>query len=397
MTLQQQIRANRIRTVVLLLMFGVLIALVSLAADVQFGPQIIPLIFAGGILYGIFSWFNSWRMVGALTRAKTVDRAAAPALYNIVDTLAIAAGLAKTPEVRIVDDPAPNAFASGRDPDHSFIAVTTGLLDIMDKRELEGVLAHELSHVRNRDIRLMTLAVVLVGVIALLSDLILRATLFGGRRRDNNPWLMVIALVALVLAPLSAIGIQLAISRKREYLADASGVEMTNDPEGLALALKKLLYDKQVIRDTSRSTAHLYIESPLHKATGILGTFKGMFETHPPLESRIARLEEAGGFTIDLTAPSSTPVAADSASAGLASANPVLAVPYGMPGVAGAFAVPHNQPATANIFCTHCGHALDAHGICTNCGKPSEILHPVAPPSDDDDLRPPSFAGLHDE
>jgi heat shock protein HtpX len=372
MTLQQQIRANRLRTGFLLALFLLLIGGLSLLTG-----RAAPLMFAVGVAYGIFSWFSSWRMVGKMTGAKVVSRDASPALFNLVDTMAIAAGLAKTPEVRIVDDPAPNAFASGRDPDHSFIAVTTGLLQKLDKRELEAVVAHEMSHIRNRDVKLMTLTVVLVGVVAFLSDIILRLTIFGGRRRDANPYLIVLGLIALVVAPLSAIGIQLAISRRREYLADASAAAITNDPEGVALALRALLWDQSVIRDTSRSTALLYIESPLHKASGVLGAMGGMFNTHPALEQRIQRLEQAGGFSLDLTPPAhaAKPQRVHINADGTVDNPNAQAIP--MPGVVGAYA----QPQERVIFCTHCGHALGADGVCTNCGKPSEILTKAPAPT----------------
>src|SRR5262249_30648414 len=183
-----------------------------------------------------------------------------------------------------------------------YVCVTTGLLQTMDKRELEGVISHELAHVQHRDVRLMTLVAVLVGVIAMISDIALRMMFFGGgRRRSGNAGGIVIlgiGICGLILAPLAAVGIQLAISRKREYLADAGGAEISGDAEGLALALRKLMDDPREIRDTSRSTAHLYIEGPLHKASRPRALRGGMSDTHPPLEDRIARLEEMGGFKL---------------------------------------------------------------------------------------------------
>ena len=204
--------------------------------------------------------------------------------------------------MRIVDDPAPNAFAAGRNAKSCYVCVTTGLLQTMDKRELEGVISHELSHVQHRDVRLMTLVAVLVGVIAMISDIALRMLFYGGgRRRSGNAGdliVLAIGICGLILAPLAAIGIQMAISRKREYLADAGGAEISGDAEGLALALRKLLDDPREIRDASRSTAHLYIEGPLRNASGPRALLGGMFNTHPPLEDRIARLEEIGGFKL---------------------------------------------------------------------------------------------------
>jgi heat shock protein HtpX len=180
----------------------------------------------------------------------------------------------------------------------------------MDHRELEGVISHELAHVQHRDVRLMTMVAVLVGVIALISDIALRLLFFGGgRRRSNGPGdliILAIGICGLILAPIAAVGIQLAISRKREYLADAGGAEISGDAEGLALALRKLLDDPREIRDTSKSTAHLYIEGPLRKASGPRALLGGLFDTHPPLEDRIAALERIGGFTLP---PEGEPVA----------------------------------------------------------------------------------------
>jgi heat shock protein HtpX len=240
--------------------------------------------------------------VSAVTGAKPVTKSDQPELYRIVENLSIAAGLPATPEVRIVDDPAPNAFAAGRNSKSCYVCVTTGLLQTMDKRELEGVISHELAHVQHRDVRLMTLVAVLVGVIALVSDIALRLMFYGGgRRRSGNASdliILAIGICGLILAPLAAVGIQLAISRKREYLADAGGAEISGDPEGLALALRKLMDDPREIRDSSKSTAHLYIEGPLRKVSGPRALLGGLFDTHPPLEDRIAKLEEIGGFKL---------------------------------------------------------------------------------------------------
>jgi heat shock protein HtpX len=179
--------------------------------------------------------------------------------------------------------------------------VTTGLLDLMSERELEGVIAHELSHIRNRDVRLMTLVAVLVGVVALLSDFLLRISFFGGGRRSGGSAgaiAFALGLAALVIAPIAAVLIQLAVSRRREYLADASAAEITGDGEGLALALRKLEIDQTSTAHASRAVAHLYIENPQNQATGVSTAFRGMFDTHPPLEARIHALEEAGGFRL---------------------------------------------------------------------------------------------------
>ncbi len=212
-------------------------------------------------------------------------------LHREVENLAIAAGIPK-PRLYIIEDSAPNAFATGRDPEHAVIAVTTGLLDKLDKQELEGVIAHEMSHIGNYDIRLMTIVVVLVGVVALLSDFFLRWTWFGGgRRRDNDGGgqlqliLFIVAIVLAILAPIAATLIQLAVSRKREFLADASGSLLTRYPEGLASALEKIAKDPEPLEVANRATAHLYIENPIKKQN-----ISALFSTHPPVEERIKRL-----------------------------------------------------------------------------------------------------------
>jgi heat shock protein HtpX len=300
-TLQEQIRANRWRTVLLFVLFLAVILVVGLAVSIRFGLDSLLVVAVIGIVYGVFSYFASGSMVASMAGAHPVTKEQAPELVRVVENVAIAAGLQRTPPVYIVDDPAPNAFAAGRDLEHAYVAVTTGLLQLMDKRELEGVIAHEMGHIRNRDVRLMTLATVMVGVIALLADMLIRASLWGGgdRRRDNqNPIFAILAIVALIIAPIAASLIQLALSRRREYLADEASAEITGDPEGLALALRKLDQDPQQLRHLNRATAHLYIEAPLNKADGLSGALSGLFDTHPSLQTRIARLEEAGGFQL---------------------------------------------------------------------------------------------------
>jgi heat shock protein HtpX len=300
-TLQEQIRANRWRTVLLFVLFLAVILVVGLAVSIRFGLDSLLVVAVIGIVYGVFSYFASGSMVASMAGAHPVTKEQAPELVRVVENVAIAAGLQRTPPVYIVDDPAPNAFAAGRDLEHAYVAVTTGLLQLMDKRELEGVIAHEMGHIRNRDVRLMTLATVMVGVIALLADMLIRASLWGGgdRRRDNqNPIFAILAIVALIIAPIAASLIQLALSRRREYLADEASAEITGDPEGLALALRKLDQDPQQLRHLNRATAHLYIEAPLNKADGLSGALSGLFDTHPSLQARIARLEQAGGFQL---------------------------------------------------------------------------------------------------
>jgi heat shock protein HtpX len=300
-TLQEQIRANRWRTLLLFVLFLAVFLVVGLAVSVRYGIDGLIVTGVVAIVYGVFAYFASGSMVASMAGAHPVTKEQAPELVRVVENVAIAAGLQRTPPVYIVDDPAPNAFAAGRDLDHAYVAVTSGLLQLMDKRELEGVIAHEMGHIRNRDVRLMTLATVMVGVIALLADMLIRASLWGGgdRKRDNqNPIFAILAIVALILAPIAASLIQLALSRRREYLADEASAEITGDPEGLALALRKLDQDPQQLRHLNRATAHLYIEAPLNKANGLSGALSGLFDTHPSLQARIARLEQAGGFQL---------------------------------------------------------------------------------------------------
>jgi heat shock protein HtpX len=301
MTLQQQIRANRWRTLWLLVLFALMVGLLGAVLGYAFQPSLLIVVGVVGIVYGIFSWIAAGGIVAGATGAQPADKAEYPRLYHVVETVAIAAGLPQPPPIYVVDDPAPNAFAAGRSPDKAYVCVTTGLLNLMDERELEGVIAHEISHVRNHDVRLMTLVAVLVGVVALLSDFLLRISFFGGGRRSGDSAGLIafaLGIAALIIAPIAAVLIQLCISRRREYLADASAAEITGDGEGIALALRKLLLDTTSTRHASRAVAHLYIENPQNQATGVGTAFRGLFDTHPPLEDRIHRLEEAGGFKL---------------------------------------------------------------------------------------------------
>jgi heat shock protein HtpX len=297
-TLQEQIRSNRLRTFIVLLGFAALTAALVLAIAVAYQPGVAGFVGIAAIIYGIFSWFFADKIVAAASGAHPVSKADQPELYRAVENASIGAGLTKTPDVYLINDPAPNAFAAGRDPEHAYVAATTGLVEKLTPRELEGVMAHEIAHVRNRDVRLMSLAAVLVGVIALVSDLLMRVTLFGGGRdrENNNPITLVIGIAAMILAPIGAALLQMALSRRREYLADASAAEITGDGEGLALALAKLRDDTTPLHTVTRATAHLFIESPLRDHKGLRSSLGGLFDTHPPLEERIARLAEAGGF-----------------------------------------------------------------------------------------------------
>jgi heat shock protein HtpX len=245
------------------------------------------------------SYWNSDKIALSVTRARPADRTQYARLHNLVEGLCIGSGL-PMPRLYIIDDPAPNAFATGRNPKHAAIAVTTGLLDKMNRVELEAVLAHELSHIKNYDILVSTLAVVMVGSIALLSDIGLRMFIFGGGRRGGsnqggNPLIMLIALMFIILAPFAAMLLQFSVSRRREALADMSAVEITRYPPGLISALEKLRADTTVVRGNNRATAHLWIEEPMPHYHGVdqrRNKFSHLFDTHPPLDERIAALRE---------------------------------------------------------------------------------------------------------
>lgn len=245
------------------------------------------------LMMNVGSYWFSDKVVVAMTRAQKADPKEFLELHRIVENLAITAGLPK-PEVYIVDDPSPNAFATGRDPKHAIVAVTTGLLRILDRTELEGVLAHELSHIGNRDMLVMTVAVVLAGFIAILSDFFMRSLWFGGNNRERNgpPWMAILAVVAAILAPIAATLIQFAISRKREFLADASGALLTRYPDGLASALKKINAYSRPMTHASHATAHLFIANPFGPERGIGARVNSLFQTHPPVEERIKALTD---------------------------------------------------------------------------------------------------------
>lgn len=301
MSLQEQIRANRIRTAIVLLGFVVLIAAFCAIVGYSYSPGLAGVVGIVGIGYGLISYFASGAMVAGVSNAHPVTRADAPELYHAVETVSLAAGLARTPPIYLIPDDAANAFAAGRTPDTAYIAATRGIIALLDRRELEGVVAHEISHIRNRDVRLMTIASVLVGVVALLSDMLMRMAWMSGNRRrgeGQNPLILIFGLVAIVLAPISASLLQMALSRRREFLADASAAELTGDPEGLARALAKLRDDHRPLQRVTRATAHLYIESPLRDHAALRSSLGGLFDTHPPLEDRIRALEESGGFQL---------------------------------------------------------------------------------------------------
>ena len=304
----EHISENKTKTVLLITVFLVLIILLGFIFSQAYGaPEILYAAAVFAILYSLISYYYSANITLAISRARLVDRTTSRELYDLVENLAITAGL-PTPKIYIIEDTAMNAFATGRDPKHAVIVCTTGILQRLNKTELEGVIAHELSHVGNYDIRLMTLVVVLVGVLTLLADFFLRMSFFGrGRSRSGGGQLQILFLVAgillAILSPIIAMLIQLAISRKREYLADASGALLTRYPEGLASALEKISSDTEPLEAANKATAHLYIADPFHSDTPAMrlksgnspGWLAGLFNTHPPAAERIRRLRGMHG------------------------------------------------------------------------------------------------------
>lgn len=287
-----QIDSNKRKTWLLVVIFTVFVCFlgwfIGYIFDYGYGPLIIALIIS--IIMALSGYFAGDKMALLTCGAKSIAEADNTYLYHTVENLCITAGL-PMPKLYIIPEEAINAFATGRDPQHASIAVTVGAINKLENEELEGVIAHELSHVKNYDIRLMTIVIVLVGVISLLADIMLRGSFFGGRSRENNgnPILLIIGIILIILSPIIAKLIQLAVSRKREYLADASGALLTRYPEGLAKALEKISADPAVMSTASSATAHLYIANPL-KNTGKL--FANAFSTHPPVEDRIKKLRE---------------------------------------------------------------------------------------------------------
>jgi heat shock protein HtpX len=291
-TFREQQAANKGKTYFLLASMGLLTWLVAYAALTYFGVgtagAIVP-IAVGISLIGVWgSYYGSDKLVLTMTGAKLITREDAPQLFNLIEEVVIASGL-PMPKVAIVEDSAPNAFATGRDPEHALIAFTTRILEIMDRDELQGVIAHEMSHVANRDTLVSAVAATTAGAIAILSDFLTRMMWFGGGRdrRDSNqnPVALIISLAVLILAPIAAMLLKSAISRKRESLADATAVSFTRNPAGLRKALEVLAADSTVVAQKSNAVAHIWIESPLDGQT-----VSKLFSTHPPIQERIATL-----------------------------------------------------------------------------------------------------------
>jgi heat shock protein HtpX len=280
------IAANKRNTLFIMALFVGLVGAVGWAISYFYGNTSITYWVIGvAFAYALLQYFMAGKLATLMTGAQEIKKADNPRLYRIVENLTIATGM-PMPKVYIIDDPAPNAFATGRDPKHAIVAATTGIMEVMDDRELEAVMAHEISHVRNYDIRVSMIAFGLVSAIGLLSDIALRMMFFSGDNRNNtNPIVLVIGIILIILAPIIAMLIQFAVSRQREYLADASGVMTTRDSEGLAQALGKLQQYGRPMKHQSTATAHLFLNNPLKP-----GFFTRLFSTHPPLEDRIARL-----------------------------------------------------------------------------------------------------------
>ncbi len=281
------IASNKRKTVFIMLLFVVFVGLLGwVFAGFSGHTAITPFVLVGAGIYALISYYAGSRMALAVNRAQPISKRDNPRLYRIVENLAITDGL-PTPAIYIMNDPAPNAFATGRDPAHASVAVTQGLLDIMNDQELEGVLAHELGHVKNYDIRVAMIAFALVAVVSILADIMLRMTWFRDNDNDNgNQLFFILGIVAAILAPIIATLIQLAVSRQREFLADATSALTTRYPEGLESALTKLKQTGSTLKHQNPSTAHLFFANPL-KSHGLAN----LFSTHPPIDDRIARLQ----------------------------------------------------------------------------------------------------------
>ena len=284
----KQIAENKRRTVYIIIAFVLMVGVIAgIFAYVYRDPWIAAWTVVASIIYAVIQYFVAGSVAMAMTGAKEITKKDNPRLYNIVENLSITTGL-PMPKVYIVDDKAPNAFATGRDPKHASVAATTGLLDIMNDKELTAVMAHEMSHVKNYDIRVSMIVFGLVCVIGLISDIGFRMMFYGSRRRDDegSPVGYILLLVVAVLSPLVASVAQMAVSRQREYLADASAVNITRYPEGMIDALKKLQSHSQPMKSQNIAAESMYINNPLRK-----GFFNNLLSSHPPLEKRIERLE----------------------------------------------------------------------------------------------------------
>lgn len=283
------IAANKRNTFIIILLFLVIIAGLGWVFSVLYSSTGIfwgTLIGAG--VYALIQYFVAAKLALGMNGAKEIQKRDNPRLYRMVENLAITNGM-PMPKVYLIDDPAPNAFATGRDPNHAHVAATSGILDLMDDRELEAVMAHEMGHVQNYDIRVMMIVFGLVSAIGLIADVLVRMMWFSGNDRPSNPIFLVLGILAALTAPLVAVLVQAAVSRQREYLADATGAMTTRDPEALATALEKLGMAGTALKRQNTSSAHLFFANPLKKSA-----FLSIFSTHPPLERRVERLRSMG-------------------------------------------------------------------------------------------------------
>lgn len=289
----EDIRKNKIKTSIIVSIFIVVITLIVYYVCMYFELGYISIVFAltFSIISAWASYYNSDKIVLSLNRARPATHEEDQKLVNILDSLIVAAGMEYKPRLYVVDSNQPNAFATGRNPQNAVICVTTGLLNKLDYYELEGVLAHELSHIKNYDIRLSAVVSVMVGLVVMLADICTRTIFFSNNDSKKNPIIMIIGLVLLILSPIFASLMQLAISRRREYLADATAIEFTRNPQGLISALQKLDSDKSDLDVANTSTAHMYISNPFkNKKTKKL--FSNLLSTHPPIEDRIEALKK---------------------------------------------------------------------------------------------------------
>ncbi len=284
----KQIAQNKRRTIIIMFSFVVMIAAIAGIFAYFYGDVWIMVgVLIVAIIYALIQYFIAGKAAMVMSGAKEIEKKDNPRLYNAVENLSITTGL-PMPKVYLIDDPAPNAFATGRDPQHAMVAATTGLIDIMDDKELTAVMAHEMSHVKNYDIRVSMIVFGLTCVVGLVSDIAMRMMFYGNRRRDNegSPVGYVLLLAVAILSPILAAIAQMAVSREREYLADASAVNITRYPEGMINALKKLQSHSQPMKQQNTATEAMYINNPLRK-----GFLSNLFSTHPPIEKRIERLE----------------------------------------------------------------------------------------------------------
>ena len=280
------IAANKRNTLLIMAVFVGIISAIGYAVSYFYGNTSITYwVIGGAAVYALIQYFAASALAVAMTGAQEIQKSDNPRLYRVVENLSITLGM-QMPKVYIINDSAPNAFATGRDPQHAIVAATTGLLDIMDDRELSAVMAHEMGHVKNYDIRVSMIAFGLVSAIGILSDVVMRMIFFSDNR-NSNPIVLVVGVVVVILAPIAAIIVQTAVSRQREYLADASGALTTRDSDGMASALEKLLQYGKPMQKQSSSTAQLFISNPLKP-----GFFAKLFSSHPPLEDRIKRLRD---------------------------------------------------------------------------------------------------------